>query len=148
MSLLFEKMIHQIYYGFYWSIKKWLKLGQKADFLLILSVFLFMPSYTLWVTPQDFAKWKTLLSYISVVSFISIAFAVVKLEIFKVFRIDSAFMKWPPLGGFGPLVPQMLFNFAKILTRCNVPIRKTQCLKNLTKFWILTQMELHIGPKM
>ena len=59
---------------FYWSIKKWSKLGQGADFLFMLRVFLFMPYYSLWVTPQDFAKWKTLLKYISVVSFISIAY--------------------------------------------------------------------------
>ena len=63
-------------------------------------LFLFMPSYTLWVTSQNFAKWKTLLRYISVVNFISIAFVVVKLKIFKVFRIDSAFMKWSLLGGW------------------------------------------------
>ena len=98
------KMMHQICYGFYWSIKKWSKLGQKADFLLILRVFLFMPSYTPWVTPQDFAKWKTLLRYISVISFISIAFVVVKSKIFKVFHNDSPFMKWSLLGGFGPLL--------------------------------------------
>ena len=133
-----SKMMHQICYGFYWSIKKWSKLGQKVDFLFILRVFLFMPSYTLWVTPQDFAKWKTLLRYISVVSFISIAFVVVKLKIFKVFRIDSAFMQWPFLRVFGPLLPQILFNLAEILTRCSVPIRKTLCLKNPSnfEFWL------------
>ena len=133
---------------FYWSIKKWSKLGQKADFLLILRVFLFMPSYTLWVMPQDFAKWKALLRYISVASFISVAFVGVKLKIFKVVRIDPAFMKWPLLGVFGSLLPQIFFNLAEILTRCSVPIRKTQCLKNPSKFWILTQMEVQLGPKM
>ena len=30
----------------------------EIDFLLILRGFLFMLSYTLWVTPQDFTKWK------------------------------------------------------------------------------------------
>ena len=63
------------------------------------------------------------------VSFISIAFVVVKLKIFKLFRIDSAFMKWPLLGGFGPLLRQILFNVAEILTRCDVPIRKAQCFE-------------------
>ena len=135
------KMMHQICYGFYGSIKKWSKLGQKAVFLRNLSVFLFMPSYTLWVTPQDFAKWNTLLRYIFVVRFISVAFVVVKLKIFKVFRIDSAFIKWPLLKGFGPLLPQTLFNLAESLTRCSVPIRKAQCLKNSSKLWILTQLE-------
>ena len=128
-------------------------MGQKAEFLLILKVFTFIPSYTLWVTPQDFTNWKTLLRYISVVSFISIAFMVVKLKIFKVFRIDLAFMKWPLFfggggregvrgggRGFGPLLCQILFNLAEILTRHSVPIRKTQYLKNPPKFWILAQM--------
>ena len=41
----------------------------------------------LWVTSQDFAKWKTLLRYISVVSFISIATVVVKLKNLKVFLL-------------------------------------------------------------
>ena len=50
-------------------------------------------------------------------------------------------MKWPLLGGFGPLLPQILFNLAEILTRNSVSIRKTQCLKNPSKFWILAQME-------
>ena len=115
------------------------KIGLKSWFFVHFeSFFLFMPSYTLWVTPQDFAKWKTLLRYISIVSFISIAFVVVKLKIFKVFRIDSASMKWPLLGGFGPLLPQILFNLAEILTRCSVPIRKTLCLKNPSnfEFWL------------
>ena len=38
-----------------------------AKKLIFLWVFLFMPSNTLWITSQDFAKWKTLLRYISVV---------------------------------------------------------------------------------
>ena len=46
------------------------------------------------------------------VSFISIAYVVVKIKIFKVFRIDSAF-----LGGFfGPYSPKMFFDLAETLT--------------------------------
>ena len=41
-------MMHQICYSFYWSIKKWSKLGQKLSFWLILRGFLFMLSYTQW----------------------------------------------------------------------------------------------------
>ena len=33
------KVMHQICYGFYWSIKKWSKLDQKADFLAHLENF-------------------------------------------------------------------------------------------------------------
>ena len=73
-------------------------------------VFLFILFYILWVTPQDSAKWKTLLRYIFVVSFISIALVVVKLKILKAFHIDSVSMKWPLLEGFGPLLLQILFN--------------------------------------
>ena len=51
------KMMHQILYGSFWSIKKWLKLGQKAVFWLFWEFFLFMSSHTLWVTSKDFAKW-------------------------------------------------------------------------------------------
>ena len=82
LSILFE-ILTRYATGFFWSIDKWLKLSQKIDFFwLILIIFLFKPSYTLWVTSQGFAKWKTSLRYKSVVSFISIAYVVVELKIF------------------------------------------------------------------
>ena len=139
---MISKMMHQICYGFYWNIKKWSKLGQKIDFWLILWVLiLFMLPYILWVIPQDFAKWKTLLRYISMVSFISIAFVVEKLRIFKVFHIDSAFMKWFLLGFFWTLTPANIVQFCWNFDQRYSPIRKTQWLKNHSKFWILIQME-------
>ena len=92
------KIMHQICYSFYWRIRKCLKLVQKMMFSLIVS-FLFMPSYTLRYTPKDFAKWKTLLRYLSVVTFIRIAYVVVKL---KVFCIESGWNS-PSFGDFlGP----------------------------------------------
>ena len=42
-------------------------------------------------TPYEFAKWRTLLGYIFVLSFISIAFVVVKLKLFIVFCTTSEF---------------------------------------------------------
>ena len=93
-------------------------------------------SYTLWISSQDFAKWNTLLRYISVVSFIIIAYVVVKL----IFCIDSASMKWPLFRFFWLLFPQKLFDLAEILTRVS-PIMQTHCLKNPSKFWKLAQME-------
>ena len=61
------------------------------------------------------------------VSFISIVHVVVKLKTFKVFRIDSASMKWPPFFGVcvcvvggGALTLQILFNLAKILTSASL----------------------------
>ena len=96
--------------------------------------------YALWITPQDFVKWKTLLIHIFVVSSISIAYVVGKLKIFKVSCIDSAFMNWPLFGIFWLLFPQLLFNLDEILLRGS-PIRQTHCLKNPSKFWNLAQIE-------
>ena len=109
------KMMHQICCSFYWNLRKLSKLDQKADFLAHFGrFFLFMRSYTLWVTTQRFGKWKNLLRYISVVSFINIAFVIVMLKIFKLFHIDSAAMKWSLFRGFWILLPQILFDLAEI----------------------------------
>ena len=64
---------------FYFILKKNLKLSQKIDFLGHFERFWFMPSYALWVTPQSSAKSNVLRRCIIVVSFISVAFVVVKL---------------------------------------------------------------------
>ena len=144
LSILFETLAsddmqdkaYRICYGFYWSIKKWLKLGQKADFLAHFRTFLFITPHTLWVTPHDFAKWNTLLRYISEVTLV-----VVKSKIFKVVCIDSASMKWPLLWGFGHLLHKILFNLTEILNKGSLLIRQMQCLKTPSKFWILAQRE-------
>ena len=70
---------------------------------LMLRVYLFTSLYSLWNKHQDFAKWKNLLRYISLVSFITIAYVVVKLKIFKAFCIDSVSIKWFILGIFWAL---------------------------------------------
>ena len=76
-----------------------------------------MPSDTLWVTPQDFAKWETLLRYIFAVSFISIAPAVVKLKMFKVFffvyrfSIHEMTPFWVFLGSYSPKYCSILLEF-------------------------------------
>ena len=66
------------------------------------------------------------------VSFISIAYVVVKFKILKVFYIDSASMEWPFLGLFGPLLPEILFDPAETLTGGSLHEEK-QCLKNPSK---------------
>ena len=66
--------------------------------------------------------------------FISIAFLFANLEIFKVFRSDSGAMKWSLLGGFWPLLPQILFDLAETLLRGSLLIRQTKCSKNPSKF--------------
>ena len=49
--------------------------------------------------PQGFAEWKALLRYFFVVSFISLAFVIVKLKFSKVFCITSESMKGLPFSG-------------------------------------------------
>ena len=72
-------VIHHEHDGFYFILKKHLKLSQKNDFWLILTGFWFTPSYTLWITTQSSAKLNVQWRYIIVVSFISVAFVIVKL---------------------------------------------------------------------
>ena len=111
-SVMTYKMMHQICYDFYWSIRKWSKLGQQKLILgVILKVFLLMS--------QDLATWKSLLSYIFVASFIIIAYVVVKLKNFKVFHINPASTKWPLFDGFwaltSPNIVQSCWNFEILL---------------------------------
>ena len=146
------EMMNQIYYCFYWSIYKWLKLGKKILFFCSFWVFLFTLSYSLWVTPQHFPKWKTLLRYISVVSFISIACVVVKLKILKAFRIDSSSMKWPLFRVFWVVTspkycsillifwPEVVFNktnavFGKPFKILNFGSNRTHLSLKLCLFW-------------
>ena len=105
------------------SSKSWF-FGSFWEFSLCFS------SYTLWVTPQHFGKWKTLLRYISVVSFISIGFVFGKLKIFKAFGNDSASIKWSLLGGFWALLPQILFDYAEILNRGSL-LAQMECTQSL-----------------
>ena len=81
-------------------------------FWLILRGFWFTPSYALWVTPQSSAKLNVLWRYIIVVSFISVAFVVVKLYIFKC----SASINWPLLRSFWAL---SLANVTRVCSNFN-----------------------------
>ena len=85
------------------NVPNWAK---KLIFDSFWEVFFMLIECNLWVMPLDFANWKTLLRYISVVSFVSIAFMIGKLKVFKVFRIDSASMKWPLFRVFWVLIPR------------------------------------------
>ena len=129
------KMMYQIGYSFYWSIKRWSKLGPKY-FWLILRVFLFMPSCTLWViSPKVLPNERA--GEISVASSISIEFLVMKLKIFTVFCIDSTCNEMVPFWFFWALAPpdivQSCWNFDQRYSL----IRQTECLKNPSKFRIL-----------
>ena len=127
--------MYQIGYSFYWSIKRWSKLGPKY-FWLILRVFLFMPSCTLWViSPKVLPNERA--GEISVASSISIEFLVMKLKIFTVFCIDSTCNEMVPFWFFWALAPpnivQSCWNFDQRYSL----IRQTECLKNPSKFRIL-----------
>ena len=135
--------MHQICYGFYWTIKKWWKLCQKTDFLgHFVSFFMYALFHPMNYTP-GFCQMKDLFNiyiYISVISFISIGYAVVKLKIFKVSWLIQHLWNGPFLGIFWLLFPQILFDLAEILNRVS-PIRQTHCLKNPSKLWNWAQME-------
>ena len=64
-----------------------------------------------------------------------------EVKTFQSFSYWLSIYEMVPFGGFWALLPQILFDLAEILTRGILPIRQIQCLKNPTKFWILTQME-------
>ena len=95
----------------------------------ILRGFWFTPSYALWVTPQSSATLNVLQRYIIMVSFISVAFVIVKLEIFKCFR-GNAFLL------------QIWLEFIEISTKDTSFIRqkvseqsfKIKCLSGIEKY--------------
>ena len=62
--------------------------------------------------------------YIIVISFISVAFVVVKLYIFKCFYGDTASMTWPLLGSFWPFSPKYGLSLLKF--RPQVVFHKTK----------------------
>ena len=53
------KMMHQIGYGFYWSIKKWSKLGPKSFWLILRVFFVYALLHLMSYKPHDFSKWKS-----------------------------------------------------------------------------------------
>ena len=75
--------------SFYWSIKKWSKLGQKADILLIFKVFfVYAPLLPMSYAPR-FCRMKGLIKIYICGKFHQYSiFVVVKLKIFEVFRTD------------------------------------------------------------
>ena len=117
--------------SFYFIPKKHLKLSQKANFLAHFERFLV---YT-FLRPMSYTPifCQILWSYIIVLSFISVAFLVAKLQIFKCFRGDEASMKWPLLGGFwalsSPNMAHVCLNFDQ---RYSLIIQR-QSLNNLSK---------------
>ena len=72
----------------------------------------------IWISSSKCFSVYTFMKRLIVVSFISIAFVVAKIKIFKVFRTDSAPTKWPFLGSFWALTPPKYgSNITEILAR-------------------------------
>ena len=107
-------------------------------FWLFFSGFCFTLSYTLWVIPQSSANLNFLWRYIIVVSFISVAFVVIKLYMFKFFCGGAALMKWPFLRGFWALTPanmsQICWNFNQryVLFKTNTVSKQSFKIKCLS----------------
>ena len=78
------------------------------------------------------------------VGFISIAFVVVKLKLFKIFQSFSASMKWLWLGSFWPLLLQIWSNFAEVFTRDSILVDKKSFWITFEKFEFLRELD---GPK-
>ena len=78
------------------------------------------------------------------VGFISIAFVVVKLKLFKIFQSFSASMKWLWLGSFWPLLLQIWSNFAEVFTRDSILADKKSFWITFEKFEFLRELD---GPK-
>ena len=93
----------------WWFVLNFKEKGQnsakKLIFWVIFRDFLFTPSYALWVTPQFLVISKVSLRYIIIISFISIAFVVVKLCVFKCFQSSRKYNFWLLLGGFSSITP-------------------------------------------
>ena len=132
--------MHEICYGFCWSIKKWSNWGEKAGFLAHFeSFFVYALLHPMSCAPR-FCQMKDLSKIYICGKFHQYSICGCEVKKFKVFRIDSALMKWSRFGGFEPLL-QILVDLAEILTRGNLSIREIQRLKNSSRFWILVQME-------
>ena len=131
---------HRISHGFGCSLEIYQNEAKKLIFWLILAGFWFTPFYALWFTPQSFIKLKVLWRYIISVRFMNMAFAAVKLQIFKTFRTDSASMKWFFLVAFWALTPPNIVRFWWIFHQRYLSRRKKKGIfKNLRKIQIFTE---------
>ena len=99
------KVKYHICHGFLFSFENWKNGAKKPIFWHFFKGFPATPPEPLCATPKSFAKRKVSLTYIIVPSFIFIAFVVLKLKIFKMFRGDGPSMNWSILGFFLTLTP-------------------------------------------
>ena len=133
--------MHQICYSFYWSIKKWSRLCQKADFLAQLGSFFVYALLHPMINAPKFRQMKGLIKIYTFGKFHQHSICGCEGKNFQSFSYWFSIHEMTPFGVFWPLLLQKLFVLVEILTRGSLPIRQTQCLKNPSKFWILAQME-------
>ena len=116
-------------------------LQKNCSFVWFFGVFVYAFLHPMNYTTR-FSQMKDLLGYIFMVSSTSIAYVVLKLNIFKVSCIDSASIKWPLFGIFWLLIPQLLFdldeieiwNFFKNLRQSNKTNTSFEKSFNILKF--------------
>ena len=101
------------------------------------------PSHALCVTPKFFAKWKVSWRQVSVVSFMSMAFVIAKLWMFKCFRSRKNYICRLLLGGFSYIAALNQFQFVQNFTSDAVQGNVSQMLKFLIQFWKFQE----INPK-
>ena len=95
-------------------------LGPKIFLAYFVSFFVYALLHFMSYMPQDFTKWKWHVSSVSVASFISIAFVVVKLKISKVFCIDSTSNEMALFWALAPPnIVQSCWNFDQRLSVSN-----------------------------
>ena len=134
-----SKMIHQICYGFHWSIMEWSQLGQNTDFFgSFCEFFVYVLLHPLNCTPS-FCQIKDLIKICICGKFHHYSISGCESKNFQ------SFLYWFRNGSllgafFWPLFFKILFDQAQILTRSS-PIKQTHCLKNPSKFWNLAQMK-------
>ena len=111
-------------------------------------VFSTMPSYPLWVRPQICAKWKVSSRYIIVVSFISTAFVVRKLWMFKCFPTNKKYQFGELLGGFWAL--RLVYNspkYSQILSKFGTVMQTIISHHIYYDFWNSFENSKEISPK-
>ena len=145
------------WHKFFWKVK-WSKFDQKTwffgSFCEQTNFFVYALLHLMNCTPR-FCQMKDLFKIYICGRFHQYSICGCEIKIFKVSCIESASMKWPLIGFFGPYSPNYCFILDEILTR-DSPIRQRHFLKNPSKFWNLAQIECTesswfwsiLGPKL
>ena len=126
------------YAAVFWSIERWSKFGQEIDFLTYLeSFFVYALMHSMRYTPR-FCQMKYHIMIYICGKFQQYGICGCETKNFRRFlywfNIHEMALFW---GLTPPNIVWSCWNFDHKWSA----IRKTQCLKNISKFWILAQME-------